>query len=107
MITAKQEQKLIDRIKSLSELELEALMEELRPYLRKWNMSRVLEDRDLAAELEEAEECIEELKEKKDDLVDKLTDIEAICENALEVEEYEDKAYEKLCSWFEQIKDLI
>jgi hypothetical protein len=46
------------------------------------------------------------LEKEKDDLIDTISDIERICSNALDVEEFEDGSFDKVQALITEIKDL-
>src|SRR5687767_15957462 len=83
MITLKQENKLIDRIKSRSELELTTLIQELKDHFRKIKLSHVFDDVSDSLYLQDE---VYELEEKVDDLEDKLE------EATSDAQHWEDKA---------------
>lgn len=76
MITTKQESVLIKKIKSLTELELQSLFEELADHIRKNNLSeviqRALDIDNLREEYDVLERNFNELEEERDDLSDRM-----------------------------------
>lgn len=82
-MTLKQENKLIDRIKSLSELELTTLIEELRDHFRKNKLNHVFDD---VTDCSHLQDEINELEEKVESLEEKLE------ESNSDAQHWEDKA---------------
>jgi hypothetical protein len=111
MLTIKQHEKLIDRITGLSELEFASLIEDIAVHVRKNKLHHVINSTFIVEEtgetIEDLEENLNQLEGEKDDLVDKLFDIEVLCDQAEEIEEYEEKAFESLQSIITKIKDIV
>jgi len=82
MITVKQQEKLIDRIKSLSELELSAFMEDFAEHIQKNNLIHVVENRfkipDYEEDIDELNEEMKELERERDELKDTVNKIRNI-----------------------------
>ncbi len=81
MLTLKTETRILSKLKSLTELELGALMEELREHLVKNKMSHVLESEDvpkLYRQIEELQDELSDMESERDDLRQKCDD--AACE---------------------------
>lgn len=108
MITVKQQEKLIDRIKGLSELELDGFLEELSSHIRKNNLIHLIDSNfnlnDHAAELEDLERDYRDLETEKDKLVDDLFDINSLCKRAEDIEEFEEGAFDELKSIIKEIE---
>lgn len=84
MITVKQQEKLINRFETLSELELDSVIEDLYAVLSKNHLTHLIDRHNGNTELQEEVECLkDELKESQqeaDDLKDKLLEIKSIAE---------------------------
>lgn len=106
MLTLKQETVLIDRIKSLSELELDSLLKEIGQHLRKNNLEHLIDNsfdiETFEDELREAEDRIEELE----DYQSKLEDINRIADDLKDTDELQEDAYEVLIEGIKEITDL-
>lgn len=78
MVTVLQQSRIMDKIKSMSELELSGLIDEIRTHCDKNKMSHLFHDdqvQDLEHELENAEEELNSMEREKDNLVDRIDDI--------------------------------
>jgi len=111
MITAKQEEKLTERIANLTELELQSLLEEVLPRLSKSQKIHVVESfiHDEAAEerIGDLEDGINLLEEEKEDLENTIDSISKIVYDASDVEEFEDNAFQKLKDALTKIGNLL
>src|SRR5688500_11704885 len=109
MITTRQHEKLIDRIKGLSELELDDLLKDIGQHLRKNKMEHLIDNAfdmdDHTEQIEELEEDVRELETEKDGLTDKLHEIFMICESVEDTEEFEEEAFNELKVAINQIKN--
>lgn len=80
MITLKQEEKLIDRLKELTELEMLSILEELSDHIYKNGLhemaSKALDVFDYREENQELDEEIERLRDEVSDLKEQLEDAE-------------------------------
>lgn len=83
MITLKQEEKLLDRIKALTELELTTLIQELKDHFRKNHLNHVFDD---ITDNSYLQDQVYELEEKVDSLEEKLE------EATSDAQHWEDKA---------------
>jgi hypothetical protein len=109
MITVKQHEKLIDRITGLSELEFTSLIEDIATHVNRNKLHHIISSSfilDTGYSIEEMEDSLDDLEKEKDDLVDKLFDIERLCDEASQIEAYEEKAFESLQSIITKIKDI-
>ena len=110
MITVTQQSKLIDRIKSLPEIELISVLEDIREHLNKNDLSHLLDD-DRVAGLEEEIQSLEEdkleLEEERDDLQDDLNQISNICNHLDGVEPFEEDAFDQLREGINEIKAIV
>jgi hypothetical protein len=77
MMTLKQEEKLIDRLKGLTELELTALFDELRDHFRREKLSHVFEGVSDSSDLQHQ---VWDLEDKIDRLESKLREINDLSE---------------------------
>lgn len=84
MITLKQEEKLIDRLKGLTEIEWTSLMQELRDHLIKNDLGHIFNPvsdiEDLRGEIDDLNEKVEKLESKNSRLEDKLDEINSLSE---------------------------
>ena len=82
MITLKQEEKLLDRIKSLTELELTTLIQELRDHIIKNDLGHIFnaisDVEDLRDEIDDLNDKIEKLESENSKLESKLDEINSI-----------------------------
>lgn len=62
---------------------------------------------DYEDELAESAKTIERLEEENNDLENKLFEIEKLCSDAEDVEEFEDGAFEKIVGTINKIRDEI
>lgn len=110
MITTKQQEKLINRFESLSELELDSVIEDLYAVLSKNRLTHLIDRHNGNTELEEEVEGLEyDLKKSEqevDDLKDKLMEITNLCEDVEDTEDFEDGAFEELKKALVQIKSI-
>lgn len=85
MITLKQESTLLKKLKSLTELELRGVLEELADHVRKNNFEEMVEEvfdlRDLGREVRSLELEIDELEIEKDRLETRIMDALNILED--------------------------
>lgn len=79
MITLRQEEKLIDRLKSLSEIELQGVIDELVNHICKNNMEHILTSAFYSDEIRVLENENEKLQDKCYRLEDKLQEIKNLC----------------------------
>lgn len=118
MITVKQHEKLIDRIKSLSELELTSFMEDFAVHIRGNNLTHLIDNsfnlrdqddeiEDLEHDLEKMERDLEKMEREKEDAEEKLSEIENLCYVAMDVEEFEEDAFAQVQKIVQQIKDKV
>lgn len=111
MITVKQHEKLIDRITSLSEIELDQLLKDIGQHLHKNKLEHLIDAAfqldDQADEIRDLEYDLEELEKQKDKAIDKLDGVRILCNKATDIEEFEDKAFERLMAVVEEIIEVI
>lgn len=108
MITQKQEIKLLERVRSLSELEMQSFIEELIDHLEKHKMLHlIIGNTDYEEEIEKLEDKIEELESEIEDKDNTLEQIQDICSDADEIEEFEESAFDELKDGFKSIKKLL
>lgn len=104
MITVKQEEKLLDRIKALSELEFSSFLSELSVHIRKNNWGHIIDEyfeiETFEAENNELQEELEDMTKEKDDMADALSEISDLCDEA---DEFDDDLYDVI----EKIKKLV
>lgn len=81
------EQEALEKIKSLTELELTSFVEQLKDHLDKSNLSDMVinelggsadEVQDLTKNVEDLEEQVNDLEKERDDLQEKLNDIKRL-----------------------------
>ena len=77
MITLQKEEKLIDKLCSLTELEIQPILKELREHLYKNKMGHLMEDN--LQRVEELEDEVEDLKEEIQGLESTLDEIKMLC----------------------------
>lgn len=113
MITVKQQEKLINRFETLSELELDSVLSELTEVITRNRMNHLVERHfdfeDLEAQNHELSEQVEDLEREVKELEDSsenLGEISNLCEEADEVEDFEEGAFEKLKKLISKIKEL-
>lgn len=104
MITVKQESKLLERIKTLSELEFSALLKEMADHIGKNHWEHIIDE---CFEIETFADELEEMEDERNYLQHKLEEIDLICESVEDVEEFEDDGFEKLSSAINKIRDEI
>ncbi len=111
MIAVRQQEKLIERIASLSELELDGLLREVAQHLRKNNLEHLINNsfqmEDYTEEIEKLEESLADAERENDEKEDKLREIENICDDVDYLEEFEEGAFDKLKSAIKKIKNEI
>jgi len=104
MITIKQESKILDRVKSMSELEFSSFLSELSQHIRKNKWEHVINEcfeiETFEAGNSELQEELEDMTKEKDDMVDILSKISDLCDEA---DEFDDDIYEVI----EEIKKLV
>lgn len=105
MITLKQESTLIESLKSLTELELQSVFEELAGHIYKYNLSeavqQALDVHDFRSEILELEDDIENLKEDKYDYKSK-------CERAVDaLEDLEESLKNIKSDFYKDVKIII
>lgn len=110
MITIKQQEKLIERFETLSELELDSVLEELVAHLEKNHLWHLLEKHtgadDLENEVEDLEQKVTELEEDIHEYKDSMREIENVCDSVEETQEFEDGAFDELKAALNKIKNL-
>lgn len=110
MITTKQQEKLIQRFETLSELELDSVLEELVAHIQKEKLGHLLDKHtgidDLRNEIEGQENTISDLEKEVDDLRDDLHEIENVCEEAEDIESFEEEGFESLMNAIKKIKSI-
>jgi peptidoglycan hydrolase CwlO-like protein len=78
MLTLKTENRILTRLKSLTEIELQSLFDELRPYLEKNKMLHVLTDENVS----ELHKEIDNIQEELDDIERERDSLKETCESA-------------------------
>jgi peptidoglycan hydrolase CwlO-like protein len=82
MLTVKQHERLIDKIKTLSEIELDGLLKDIVEHLQNNKLNHLLFSayglEDLSDEVDELQERVSELEEERDELKDTIDQIKAI-----------------------------
>lgn len=112
MITIKQQEKLLGRIKTLSELELEAVFKEICEHLQRNDMrhiiKNVIDPDDFESEAEELTDTLSDMENERDEKIDDLSTIDSICDEAEGIEDFEDpeKQIEELKSIIKRIQDV-
>lgn len=105
MLTLRSEVKLIDRLKSLSELELSGVMSELHDHLRKNKMMHILENefrlQNDITRIEELESELSDLERDNERMSDTLFNIKII------VEDFEESAFDELKRFINEIKNEL
>lgn len=105
MLTLRSEVKLIDRLKSLSELELSGVMSELHEHLRKNKMMHILENefrlQNDITRIEELESELSDLERDIERMSDTLFNIKII------VEDFEESAFDELKRFINEIKNEL
>lgn len=69
MITAHEETQLLNKLKSLSEIELQSILPEFSEHLRKNNMLHLFIDDDSKEELEDLREALRDIKRTINELI--------------------------------------
>lgn len=75
MVTVSQQSRIMDKIKSMSELELSGLIDEIRTHCDKNRMSHLFDDdqvQDLENELENMEADLDAMIREKDQLIERI-----------------------------------
>lgn len=82
MLTVKQHERLIDKISSLSEIELDALLKDIIDHLRRNNLNHLIQSAcdvdDLEATIDDLSNELQNIKRERDDLqgtIDKIKQI--------------------------------
>lgn len=105
MLTLRSEVKLIDRLKSLSELELSGVMSELHEHLRKNKMMHILENefrlQNDITRIEELESELSDLERDIERMSDTLFNIKII------VEDFEESEFDELKRFINEIKNEL
>lgn len=99
---------MIDKIKSLSELEMASLLQEIDTHLTKSGMLHLVDEAfcvwDLEGEIEDLEEKVANLEIQRDELQDKINDIWAMADDS-DIEDDDQDAVAKLRKIIEDIND--
>lgn len=108
MITVKQESKLLEKIKSMTELELYGFWEQLYDYMEQEKMLHVVEQvfrlEDREDEIDKLKDELSDMEEERDDKVMDLATIDSICDEVdlddTEVSDLQDaiKRIQKVCN---------
>lgn len=113
MITARQQEKLINRFETLSEIELDSILGELAEVISRNKMNHLIERHfdveDLKDENNELSEKVNELEEELERLefqADDLREIAKLCDKADEIEDFEEGSFDDLKGIIEDIKAL-
>ena len=108
MITVNQEYKIIQKLKSLSEIEFESIIEQLASHIEKNKWRHIVEkyfvDTNALTDLESAND---ELQSEVDDLEKKIFEIEMLCDEGIGIDEDDDNAFEELQKVVSKIKDEL
>lgn len=108
-ITVRQHEKLIDRIKGLSELDLDQLLRDIAQHLYKNKQEHLINSAfqmdDQTEQIEDLEKEVYDLEQERDDLQDSLHEIHNICLSVGDVEEFDDEAFAELKDAIKQIKN--
>lgn len=111
MLTLRSEVKLIDRLKSLSELELSGVMSELHEHLIKNKMMHILENefrlQNDIIRIEELESELSDLERDNERMNDTLFNIKVIASKADDIEEYEEESFDELKRFINEIKNEL
>lgn len=111
MITVKQQSKLMERIKSLSELELDSFFKELSEHLRKSEYSHLIdrhfENPDLQGKINDLEENRDELEKENEEAEEKLSDIQKVIYQVEDKEEFEEDSFNELKRAIDKINKIL
>lgn len=117
MITVKQQQKLINRFESLTELEVQSVLVELADFIRKNKYEHLIVDvfsdeiedaaREISSEeLEDTERELRNIENERDKLKDQMNEITSLCEGVEDIESFEENAVEDLQKAIKEIKSI-
>lgn len=111
MLTIRQHEKLIDRVAGLSELELDGLLKDIAYHLRKNNLRHLIDNAfqpdDYEENIADLESDLNEMEDERNDLKEKLFDVRVLCEQAADIEEYDENAFDSLKALFKEIEGRI
>lgn len=111
MITLKKQEKIIERLKSLTEMDLKTVLEELRDHINfnNWGdmVNEVFGTDDAIQEANNLREEIEALENDIEEKNDTLFNIKVIASKADDIEEYEEESFDELKRFINEIKNEL
>lgn len=108
MITLKKQEKIIEKLKSLTEMDLKTVLEELRDHINfnEWGdmVNEVFGTDDAIKEADNLREEIEELENEMQKKDDTLFNIKIIASKADDIEEWQEESFNELKRFLNEIK---
>lgn len=103
MLTLKQETVLIERIKKLSELELDGLLKQIGEHLRKNNLEHLIDN---SFDIETHEDELNDANNVIEELESSMGKIHSITMDVEDIDELDEKAHEKLINAIQEISNI-
>lgn len=111
MITLKKQEKIIERLKSLTEMDLKTVLEELRDHINfnEWGdmVNEVFGTDEAIKEANDLRDEIEELENEMQKKNDTLFNINVIASKADDIEEFEEGSFYELKRFINEIKNEL
>lgn len=111
ILTARQHEKLIDRIATLSELELDQLLKDIGQLLRKNKQEHLIDDAfdmdDWRERVSDLEYEVEKMENEQSDFDSLIQRVNELCDEADDIEDFEEDSIEQLRVIIKKIKNEL